>query len=108
MRPDAGKTCKNYCDCGLANGLLMGHAMANASNGWRGWGEGLGWQIAGLYEVADGGFSSFAGMQHPFGVGVGEVDYENDVVPSALSHEATTIIESTSESTGILSFDFLL
>lgn len=105
MRPDSMKSCKNFCNCGLANGMLMGHAMANTSTGWRGWGEGLGWQIAGLCDVGDGGFGNFASMHNPFG---GEVDYENDVVPSALSHEATTIIESTSESTGILSFDFLL
>lgn len=99
------KSQKTVCNCGtdLGTGILMGHAMAGVSTGWRGWGEGIGWEIAGGTN-----FNLTDNINYMQSHDLGEVDFENIINVAGVSHEATTIMDSTSELAGILSFDFLL
>lgn len=93
--------------CETGTGLLMGTASAQVATSWRGWGEGLGWNISGLsgasYNCADHttNFSSY-----DFDDG-GCVNVAANGTTTTLEH-GSELMESACESTGILAFDFFL
>ncbi|XP_065216958.1 uncharacterized protein LOC135843128 [Planococcus citri] len=92
-------TSKMLCETGT--GLLMGTASASVTTSWRGWGEGLGWNISGLsgatYNSAD---HTIPSLPYDFD------DAANGTI-STIEH-SSELMESAVESTGILAFDFFL
>lgn len=90
--------------CETGTGLLMGTASASVTTSWRGWGEGLGWNISGLSGAT---YNSADPLSYDFD---NNVDCANVVAngPAATLEHSSELMESAWESTGILAFDFFL
>lgn len=91
----------------------MGYMNARVATGWRGWGEGAGWQMGSLFGMNYNAATAFVDhatymSSHDLGL----IDYQNcpsiASLPSAFTEEASAVLDSTSESAGILAFDFFL
>lgn len=91
--------------CETGTGLLMGTASAQVTTSWRGWGEGLGWNISGLSGASYNSADHMPNLASAYDLDGGCVNVAAN--GTTLEH-GSELMESACESTGVLSFDFFL